>query len=1458
MRNLHVFALGVALSIGHLIAAPQISEFMASNDSTLADGYGDFTDWIEIHNPDSTAVNMLGYHLTDSVGNLDKWTFPNISIPAGQRLVVFASNRDVLDPAGNLHTNFTLDADGEYLALVAPDSTTLLTEFGPSYPVQFEDQSYGGSPFGTSLTESFVAEGGSAQYHVPADGSLGSTWQAAGFDDSAWNNGTNGLGWETTGGTLEVAVTSNITADMRSINASGYFRFPFNYDDTGKILQSIELTMKADDGFVAYLNGTEVASFNAPATPAWNSTATGSRSDALTLSSPHMFDLSAHTGAINSGANVLAIQGMNTSAGGSDLLVLPELEAVVQDNSGTLRDGYFDSPTPGTPNSNGQAAGPILQTFTDKPDRPAAGTDLIITAEPIANNAAVTSITLFYRVMYGAESSTAMRDNGIAPDATAGDGIYSGAIPGGSFNDGEMVRWRFETADTAGFTSTVPPFKSATDSHQYVGTVAIDPAVDSLLPVVELFMQNIAAGGNVSGTRGAVFYLGELYDNIYMNRHGQSTGGFPKKSYNLDFNKTQRFRWHPDEKRVKDIDLLTNWADKSKVRHVLSWEIMRESGVAAHFAFTTRVQNNGDFFSTADFVEDADDIYLERAGLNTEGSLYKIYDNTLVTGNSTVSPAVEQKNGSVANGQDLGDFIAGLNTGSVDAQWDFIYDNVDLAATVNVCAANCVIRNTDMHRKNWYIYRDSGDTDEWRILPWDLDLAHGRKWNTTDNYFDNAIFSTDVVRVGTAVRLVSQMWARPEVKEMLDRRIRTLTDRFIADPSTPYASRWYERRLDEQSALIDPPGITPSDAQLDFEEWGSWIQSSSAQRPYTDTHPDIEDMAEGIQRLKDEYLPGRRSYMYGPANMPAPQSGGISLVYTELVGSGATAAIRVPTDASEDASWTGLGFNDSGWPSGPTGAGFDRGSDYDIAIGTDVETEMGSNATVYMRVPFTVANPADYQDLRLDIYYDDGFVAYLNGTEVASANAPASPVWNSTSDGSHEADVVNTTFAEFDLSAHVGLLQTGSNVLAIHGMNVSVGSSDMIILPELQAGSVVQNGSAEPMIAFGAIEFAPASGNQDEEYVELMNTNAFAVDVSEWTVSDGIELTIPAGTVIPAGDSLYLSPDHTAFRARATSPTGGEKRFLSGTYKGHLSSLGETLVLSDHTGALNNTITYVGDPSDLQLHLVVSEIMYHPASNSLAEYIELYNTSDTVTLDLTGVTFTGGVDFDFTGSAITSLAPGERVLVVRDPATFDATYGAGLPVAGAFANATALSNGGEEIKLEDPGSGTIREFTYNDKAPWPISADGTGASLILIDPDTTPDHDEGTNWRAGNPGPGVTDPDGFSGDPTADSDGDRLSALLEYALGTDDASSGSGWDAWSVGELGGAAVFSYQENTAAADITYTVETSTDGIIWVDAAGLGLAEVSRVTNGDGTETVSMSLPSLISGEPDRFFRLRATK
>jgi len=583
-----------------------------------------------------------------------------------------------------------------------------------------------------------------------------------------------------------------------------------------------------------------------------------------------------------------------------------------------------------------------------------------------------------------------------------------------------------------------------------------------------------------------------------------------------------------------------------------------------------------------------------------------------------------------------------------------------------------------------------------------------------------------------------------------------------------------------------------------------------------------------------------------------------------LVVAGAPAKALVPTNSSLSVTWIGIPsfepFDTTGWISGATGVGYERDAGYGSLIGLNVDTPMRSNNSVYIRIEFDVADPAAFDRLELRMKFDDGFVAFLNGAVLASANAPVSPQWNSAATAQHEASA--TAFDICDVTAKKSNLRAARNILAIQGLNDSVGSSDMIIVPELYGGTLAATNAVQPVIDFGAIEVSPASGNQDTEFIQLLNHNTIAVDISDWRLTGGVEHTFVSGTVLPPNGALYVCPSSAAFRARTVSPKGGEGLFVQGGYQGHLSSLGETLTLIDASGATNNTTSYPGQPSDAQRYLVVSELMYHPAGDGLAEFIELLNISSSVTLDLTDVRFTQGVEFNFTGSAITSLPPGGRVLVVRDLAAFKAVYGPNRPVAGVFTNGTVLSNGGERIKLEDADNQTILEFTYDDAPPWPAAADGSGYSLTLIAPETNPDPAVAMNWRSSaflGGSPGWTDVVPFPADPLGDANGNGERDLIDYALGNDlgkppifpaftlQADAFGGTDAL---------LLTYPVSLGAERAKIEVLFSTDLTAWQQGAP-NLETVSMKPLGDGRAFFTCRVKSPLSDEPRLFMRLQVT-
>ncbi|MCB1125439.1 MAG: CotH kinase family protein, partial [Verrucomicrobiae bacterium] len=121
-----------------------ISEFLAANLNGLTDEDGEPQDWIELYNRGVTAANLSGWSLSDEADSPGKWVIPAISLGAGQRLLIFASGKDRHTPGAELHTNFKLGTDGEYLGLFNHEQPRqVISEFTPKYPEQRNDISYG-------------------------------------------------------------------------------------------------------------------------------------------------------------------------------------------------------------------------------------------------------------------------------------------------------------------------------------------------------------------------------------------------------------------------------------------------------------------------------------------------------------------------------------------------------------------------------------------------------------------------------------------------------------------------------------------------------------------------------------------------------------------------------------------------------------------------------------------------------------------------------------------------------------------------------------------------------------------------------------------------------------------------------------------------------------------------------------------------------------------------------------------------------------------------------------------------------------------------------------------------------------------------------------------------------------------------------------------------------------------
>ena len=636
---------------------------------------------------------------------------------------------------------------------------------------------------------------------------------------------------------------------------------------------------------------------------------------------------------------------------------------------------YFQPPTPGLPNGRG---GLFVSETVHAPAQPGDADALTVQARVAGAQGALQYVELRYRIGYGATSTTAMHDDGLHGDAMAGDGIYTGAVPAAAAGPGEMLRYYVAAADGAG-TARAPLFNDPDDSAEYFGVVIADPALTSALPIVHWFVENPQAANTPVGTRCSLWFDGEFYDNVRCNARGGSSQVWPKKSYKFDFNPGAHFRYDPAQPRVEELNLNSTWSDKAYVRQTLAWETYLQSGCVGSLSFPLRLQQNGAFFSVAVLVEEPDETYLERNGLDPNGAFYKMY-NPCTSSTSGVEKVTRTWEGN----QDLQGLIDGIQlAGAARAQ--YLFDHVDIPACINYVAATTVMHDNDHVGKNYYLYRDSDGDGEWRFAPWDKDLTFGRNYNNfggvlndvmwaDDDPYGHPLFGDQFHRKVDNIynRLIDALHQTPEIQELYLRRLRTLMDARLQAPNLPVTEWRYEARIDELHAAMAP------DVALDQAKWGlpSWGTRQL-------------DFAAALVQLENEYLAPRRQHLYVAHG---PRQGGII--------------------------------------------------------------------------------PAEQESF--------------------------------------------------------------------------------------------------PQLGFGAIEAAPSSGDPLEEFVEIRNPSASAVDVSGWRLAGGIDFAFAPGTVVGAGRSLYVSPSLPAFRARATAPHGGQGLLVVGPSAGELAP-GEILNLLDADGWLVNT-----------------------------------------------------------------------------------------------------------------------------------------------------------------------------------------------------------------------------------------------------------------------------------------------
>jgi spore coat protein CotH len=271
---------------------------------------------------------------------------------------------------------------------------------------------------------------------------------------------------------------------------------------------------------------------------------------------------------------------------------------------------------------------------------------------------------------------------------------------------------------------------------------------------------------------------------------------------------------------------MSNWGDKARMRNTLFYEMAAKAGCDGHFAFPIRVQRNAQFHAVLDLMEDSDDLMLERIGRNPNGSFYKMYNNLSSTAGA------EKKTRKWEGYEDLQTLINNLDEKiPLSNRVKYAYDNIEIPQSISYFTACALASHQDHGHKNYYLYHNNDDTGEWTILPWDVDLTWGRTWTDSQGYFTDTLYQDNILNFynlavqpskGDTNRFYNLFFKHPEFRRMYLRRLRTIMDNLLQPPNTPSEQLIIEARIRELMDLLDPPGITNSDAYLDYTKWGYW------------------------------------------------------------------------------------------------------------------------------------------------------------------------------------------------------------------------------------------------------------------------------------------------------------------------------------------------------------------------------------------------------------------------------------------------------------------------------------------------------------------------------------------------------------------------------------------------------------------------------------------------------------
>lgn len=1350
MQFMKFVALVFAVVLGSTALAPpvrgqsvMISEFLASNSGGLLDEDGDTPDWIEIYNSGTAAVDLNGWYLTDDTNVLTKWSFPATNIGASSFMLVFASGKDRRVPGALLHTDFALDADGGYLALVEPDGVTIATEF--YYPAQRANFSYGLAQ-NVQVTR-LINNTQPVRVRVPDSPLLADTWTTNDFDHSSWQAGTNGVGYETSVpgfsvrnfkanvqvGSLAAADTVIATPSQQtavysenagvinylntggSANYSNDRTFPgftIGSDVEDFVVEAVATVtiptagnwtfgVNSDDGFRLNVGSFSV-SFPSPRGP-------GDTFGTFNFASPGEYPLRLVFYERGGGSEVelFAAAGSFTS-----------FSASAFDLVGDVANGGLQVRS--VPVSGGGGLGYRSYIRTD------------IQSQMLSNNASA-----FLRIPFTVNNATSFTSLTLQMRYDDGFIAYLNGVEVARRLAPSLALWN----------------SAATAEH--LATDYEDINLTSHLSLLREGANLLAIHGlNRSANNGDFLIMSELAQykpvgltNQYFatpsptNFNGTGFGGFvadTKFSHDRGFYNTGFFL------------VITSATESATIRYTTNG--------STPTATTGRIYTGPIFINRTTTLRAA----AFKSGLfpsDVDTHTY-IYLNDVLTQSPTGAPPTPEwpNPGAIPPSNQSMDY--GMDPEIVNSPtWRPMLSN----ALTSIPTFSIVTDLPHLFSASSGIYANpSGDERTWE-RPASVELIHP---DGTEGFQINAGlrirggFSRSPSNPKHAFRLffrqeygdakLNYPVFGPEGAEEFDKldlrtfqnyswafqndaRMIGLRDQFSRDaqiamgrPSTQgnffhlyinghywglynteerseasYGETYFGGRAEEYDTVkVDPDlgyNIEATDGNLDawMRLWQAAVAGFSNDADYFRVqglnvdgtpNPAYENLIE-VPNLIDYML----IIIYG-GNLDAPISNFLgnnspNNWFGIRRRNGETGFRFFAHDSEHTLLLEQLNVDRTGpFPAGDPA----QGSTFSKSSPQYIWTRMTANAEFRL----LVADHIQRHFFRGGVFSTEGARSLFltRSNEIQSAIVAESARWGDAKRA--------TPFNRNDWVTEMN---------RVYGSYFA--QRPATVLSQLRADNLWPTTVAPTLSSYGGLVSAGFS---------LYMTNSNGSSTIYYTL-DGSDPRLRGGNISPAA---------IAYTANTAIPIN-----FSGRVRARVRLNASPFTWSPIAEAQFYVIQDFGQ-------LLISEIMYNPQRGGIIasdqfEFIEFKNAGGT-TQDLSGLSFRGGINFTFTNG--TRLLPGEFFVIVRNTTNFAARY-PGVTINDVFTG--RLDNNGETLALSHPIAGTVLTVDYNDAAPWPATADGYGFSLVPKNADANPDHNNGYNWRASSDvhgSPGADDP----------------------------------------------------------------------------------------------------------------------